>query len=213
MLRLLKPFTGTGSVFFPIGLPPEGTCEFATPECLRHCYMTDEDDFDEETRVSPEEASRVYDAVLLRPISSIVDRFLLDLLGLQTPILHWFGSGDCLSKDVDRISAIIQAMPKSIVQMGFTRNRALWERHKDVFALTIERGDSHPDPDAMYAIPNYEKQTSVMVCPSHRVLGGFCGPLVCKDADRRRPELTHYINCKICHRRKLGCFDRRPQDG
>jgi hypothetical protein len=93
--------------------------------------------------------------------------------------------------------------------MGFTRNRKLWELHKDIFALTIDDEADAPDPDAMYSIPNYEKETSTMFVPSYQVRGGLCGPMLCKDRDRSRTDLTHYINCKTCRRWKTGCFDRR----
>jgi hypothetical protein len=209
MDRLLRPFTGTGSVFFPIGPPPYGTCEYATTGCLEACYVNDRSDFDEETRI-PECAKReMYHLMITESISDIVDRLLLDLAGLQTHILSWFGSGDCLEADVDRISSIIDAIPKHIVQMGFTRNQNLWELHKGIFALTIEKKEDAPDPIAMYAIPNYDKETSVMFSPHYTVRGGYCGPIVCQDQDRGHPELTHYINCKTCHRLSTGCFDRR----
>jgi hypothetical protein len=146
---------------------------------------------------------------MTEPINAVVDRMLIDLAGLQTRILSWFGSGDCLAKDVGRISAIIQALPPNITQMGFTRNRKLWELHKDVFALTIEKIEDAPDRVSMYAIPDYEKETSIMVSPRYEVRGGFCGPHLCVDRDRARPELSHYINCKTCHRLGTGCFDRR----
>ena len=211
-MSVLKPFTGTGAVFFPVGSPPLGTCAFSTPDCRHHCYMTEAEDkdFDEETRVSDEETRRIWSIInLSESIEAIRHIFLRDLEGLQTPILHWFASGDCLPDKVGRISRIIDAMPDHIIQMGFTRNRKLWVRHKDVFSLTIEKEEDAPDPNAMYSIPDYRKQTSVMYCPAYEVRGGFCGPHLCMDRDRDRPELTHYINCRTCHRLKTGCFDRR----
>lgn len=208
-MQLLKPFTGTGSIFFPLGRPPQGTCEFATAACLRACYVTDPSDFDEEMRISDTEQQRIYQAVMSRPIEDIRDIFLRDLYGLQTPILAWFGSGDCLAKDTNRISALVRLMPKTVIQMGFTRNRVLWEQHKDIFALSIESEEEAPDPNAMYSIPDYEKETSVMYVPKYQVRGGYCGPVVCTDRDRAQDKLTHYINCQTCHRLRTGCFDRR----
>jgi len=206
---ILRPFTGTGAVFFPTGPPPGGTCEFATEKCLKTCYVNDWSNFDEETRLPYCVKRETYRLIITESIDNIVDRMLIDLAGLQTNILSWFGSGDCLSRDVERISAIIQALPSRIVQMGFTRNQKLWERHKNVFALTIEKIEDAPDRVSMYAIPDYEKETSIMVSPRYEVRGGFCGPHLCMDRDRARPELTHYINCKTCHRLGTGCFDRR----
>jgi hypothetical protein len=209
-MKLLRPFTGTGSVFFPIGpLGEGGTCEFATEACLAQCYVKDPVDFDEETRITPEAANRIYSMVRREPTEVVRRMFLRDLDGLQTPILHWFGSGDCPTRDTEIISAIIKSMPPAVVQMGFTRNRKLWERHKGIFSLTIEREEDAPDQDAMYSIPDYEKETSTMFNPSYQVRGGLCGPMLCKDRDRSRTDLTHYINCKTCYRWQTGCFDRR----
>ena len=210
-MKLLRPFTGTGSVFFPIGLPPNGTCEFATAQCRKHCYMDDPSDFDEETRVPYSETWDIYAGIVAAPLVEVRDQFLGDLDGLQTHILSWFGSGDCPSKDVERISALIRLMPERIVQMGFTRNEDLWERHPDVFALTIEDEEEMTDPDALYSIPDYEAETSVMHTPDYEIRGGFCGPILCQDRDRTRKDLSHYINCRTCCRLGTGCFDRKDQ--
>ena len=211
-MSVLKPFTGTGAVFFPVGSPPLGTCAFSTPDCRHHCYMTEAEDkdFDEETRVSDEETRRIWSIInLSESIEAIRHIFLRDLEGLQTPILHWFASGDCLPDKVGRISRIIDAMPDHIIQMGFTRNKRLWTRYREIFVLTIEEEDYCLDSDALYSIPDYRAQTSVMFNPAYEVQGGFCGPHLCMDRDRGRPELTHYINCRTCHQLKTGCFDRR----
>lgn len=209
MFHLLRPFTGTGSIFFPVLPPPEGTCEFATSSCCKYCYVNDHSNFDEETRIPQEIKRQIYQLVMTLPIKVLWQWFLNDLEGLQTHILSWFGSGDCLTKDVDRISEIIEQAPSSIIQMGFTRNKKLWKRYKNIFALSIESEKDATDTEAMYSIPDYESETSVMYCPSYEVRGGFCGPIVCTDRDRNRKDLTHYINCKICYRLKTGCFDRR----
>ncbi len=212
-MKLLRPFTGTGAIFFPVGLPPLGTCHFATPECLYLCYAIDPNDanFDEDLRISEEEKQCVYKFIMAFNYSTkiICDKIVEDLDGLQTPILHWFGSGDCPPDKVNRISSIIDAMPGNVVQMGFTRNRKLWEKHKDIFALSIETEEEAIDCKALYSIPNYKEQVSVMYSPAYQVRGGYCGPLTCRDINRDKKELEHYINCKTCLRLKTGCFDRR----
>lgn len=209
-MKLLRPFTGTGAIFFPVGLPPKGTCEFATLACLEYCYAEDQEDrnFDEELRIPESEKSEAYEYLIQKPVDLIRARMLDDLDGLQTPILHWFGSGDCPTKDIDKISSIIKAIGKSIVQMGFTRNVELWQRHKEVFALTIASEDDALDTYGMYSIPNYEAQTSVMYVPAYQVKGGLCGPIICRD---REQKVDHYINCQTCLRLAMGCFDRRDQ--
>jgi len=207
-MKILRPFTGTGAIFFPVGLPPKGTCGFATKLCSDMCYAIDpiDADFDEEVRISQDEKWEIYNYVMTAKKRTLVDRFLHELEGLQTPILHWFGSGDCLPKDIERISKLINLFVDRVIQMGFTRNKKLWEKHKNIFALTIEKKEDATDDDALYSIPNYEAQISVMYSPLYQVRGGFCGPVTCKDINGT---LEHYINCRTCSRLKTGCFDRR----
>lgn len=207
MEKLLRPFTGTGAVFFPVGKPPTGTCERASDECIRKCYANNDRDFDEEVRIPEEEKREIYEYIMTAPISHVVWHILDNLDGLQTPILHWFGTGDCLTKDIDRISEVIDAIPPEITQMGFTRNVALWERHKNVFALTIENKEEALGRTGIFSVPDYNEEISHMYSTKYKVLGGRCGPYICEDDER--PDIAHYINCRTCLRQKSGCFDRR----
>lgn len=213
-MKLLRPFTGTGAVLFPVGVPPNGTCEFATRTCLKCCYAEDPNDmnFDEELRIPESEKWKIYECFVQMPVDLICAKILKDLDGLQTPILHWFGSGDCQTKDIDKISSIIKSIGEQIVQMGFTRNIELWQRHKEIFALTIDSKDDTLDKYGMYAVPDYEAQTSIMYVPSYQVKGGYCGPVICRDRDREQKDLDHYINCQTCLRLTTGCFDRRTNE-
>lgn len=209
-MKIIRPFTGTGGVFFPVGLPPQGTCEFSTQECRKWCYVNTPNypDYDEEVRIPESEKWEIYETFINRAIPSLIDQILSELDGLQTNILHWFGSGDCMRKDVDRISEIIEKMRGiGIIQMGFTRNKQLWLENKDVFALTVDSKNEASDKNAMYALPQYKKYRSVMFVPSYKVTGGLCGPTVCRD--RKIDRLEHHIDCRICLRLKTGCFDRR----
>lgn len=208
--KILRPFTGTGAVFFPVGLPPKGTCYFITEDCKQSCYAVDPLDynFDEQLRLSKQDKDKILSFFESEEIDIICDQIISDLDGLQTPILHWFGSGDCPPDMLDKISTIIESLPDDIVQMGFTRNKILWQKYKDIFALTIEDESEATDVNAMYAIPRYEEQISVMYSPSHQVRAGYCGPLTCRDIRRDKSELEHYINCQTCLRLKIGCFDR-----
>jgi len=210
--KFLRPFTGTGAIFFPVGHPPFGTCENATPDCYHYCYAVDKEDlnFDEELRISKVEKRAIYNYFVTTNNKKLKSRIIRELDGLQTPILHWFGTGDCLNKDLPKISKLIDVLRgENVIQMGFTRNKKLWELHKDVFALSIDSKKEATDPNAMYSIPDYKKQISVMYCPSYQVVGGYCGALTCRDKDKSRTNLEHYINCRTCLRMKTGCFDRR----
>ncbi len=209
-MNLLRPFTGTGAIFFPIGQPPNGTCEFSTEECRKHCYALSNNLFDYETRVSEKDKWDIYNYIIDRPIDDICLKILKELDGLQTSILHWFGTGDCLTKDIDRISLIINSISKElkdVIQMGFTRNIELWKKHKDIFALTIEGMEYIDEKEGLYSISDYENGVSVMYSPNHNIRGGYCGPITCKDLTDTK--LEHQIDCRVCYDLKMGCFGRR----
>ena len=118
-MKILRPFTATGGVFFPVGRPPKGTCEFSTKNCEKHCYTKNYSHFDFETNISEEEKWKIYKIFMQKSVRIIVREIENNLDGLQTPILHWFGTGDCMIKDMEKISDIINAIPGYIVQMGF----------------------------------------------------------------------------------------------
>lgn len=207
---LLRPFTGTGAVFFPIGRPPQGTCAFATEQCLKQCYaaMPKYPNFDEELRVSAEDKVVVRRVILNRPIEEVVGRICADLRGLQTPILHWFASGDCIPRDTDRIVQVIDAIDDcGIEQMGFTRNERLWAIRPDVFALTVESREDVRD-EGRCSLADYEAGTATMYLDGKRARGGSCGPELCVDLDDAN--LSHFLNCRACLRLKTGCFFSAP---
>ena len=111
-------------------------------------------------------------------------------------------------KDLDKITLIIERIKndENIIQMGFTRNISLWNRFKDIFALTIEKKEQAIE-SGIYAIPDYENEQSVMFSPFYQIRGGLCGPDSCDDIIDSK--LNHYVNCKTCMRLKTGCYDRR----
>ncbi len=211
-MKLLRPFTGTGAIFFPVGSYLDGgTCISSTKDCRKYCYAKDLNDFnfDEDLRISEDEKKEILRLFKTESVEWIKNKIIRDLDGLQTNILHWFGSGDCLSDLEDKITSIMEAVPRSVTQMGFTRNKRFWKRHKRIFALSIETLAEATHKDGLYSIPNYKEQISVIYSSKYEVRGGYCGPLTCRDIRRDNPELEHYINCKTCLRLKSGCFDRR----
>lgn len=206
-MKIIRPFTGTGAVFWPIGKPPTGTCEFSTINCEKYCYaaLPEYPDFDEEIRIPESEKRDILRLFVNSPISWLIDEILIELDGLQTNILHWFGSGDCPSKYTERVIEIIGLLrSKNITQMGFTRNIELWEKEKGIFALTLESQRDICGRAGMFAITDYGKGTSIMFCGENPTRGGYCGPELCED--KLEEKLTHFINCKICLRKSLGCF-------
>ena len=216
-IKLLRPFTGTGCVFFPIGLPPKGTCEFATKECLKECYATQKKfpHYDIELAIPEEEKCTIYKYITERPIEWIIEKMVKELNGLQTSILHWFGSGDCLTKDVPRVSEIIEALLSSnITQMGFTRNVKLWRRHKDVFALTIENKRNLPEKSSgMFSIPDYREGAINIYSSDRDTMVADCGGYGNNVGNKRDKSLEHYMNCRACKSLHTGCFDRMEKAG
>lgn len=206
-MKILRPFTGTAAVFFPIGKPPKGTCQGATEKCLKSCYAKrlKDKDFDEELLVPEYEKDNIYDFFIKIPLALISEEITKEMDGLQTDIFHWFASGDCLDKDIDKICQIIDELKSlNIIQMGFTRNEVLWGRYKEIFALTIEKKEDAKGREGLFSISNYKKGTSVMYSVEKEIRGGRCGPIICQDLIET--ELDHFINCKICKRLGTGCF-------
>jgi len=207
-MKILRPFTGTGAVFWPIGVPPVGTCEFATEACRKYCYaaLPEWPNFDEEIRILEDEKHEILNMMMSLPLHTLCHTFLSELDGLQTDILHWFGSGDCPTKYTDYVLSIVSEMDGDVTQMGFTRNIHLWEARKDIFALTVESISETEDREGLFAVADYANGTSIMYRNGTPTKGGYCGPEVCKD--RIEEKLTHFINCQTCKRMSLGCFDR-----
>ena len=216
MDKILRPFTGTGAVCFPIGKPPYGTCEFASEKCLKSCCAKGDFEYDEELHITHEEKAIIYKTVMkAEPIKWLVEEICSELDGLQTNILYWFGSGDCKTKDIARVSDIIRLIPSSIVQMGFTRNVKLWEQYKMIFALTLESETEIGGREGLFAIPNYKTRTTHMRLKTHHREGyqGFgCGAawVSLDGVDKKR--IKHYANCRTCYRLKFGCFDTDRKD-
>ncbi len=211
-MKIIRPFTGIGSIFFPIGPPPRGTCENATRKCLDECYaaMHKYPDFDEDVRIPDSEKEEIYRIFMTKDIPDLCKQIKSELDGLQTDILNWFGSGDCLQKDESRVCKIIEELKKhSITQMGFTRNERLWNKYKKIFAFTVEDPNEIGNRKGLFAVPDYDNQTSIMYRDNQPTKGGHCGPIICQD--KFDATLDHYINCRTCQRLKVGCFYKRDE--
>ena len=76
-MKLLRPFTGTGAIFLPIGQPPNGTCEFSTKECRKYCYAMSDNLFDYEARISGSETKKIYKYITTKSIDIISIMFML----------------------------------------------------------------------------------------------------------------------------------------
>ena len=216
-MKILRPYSGTGAVFFPLGKPPKGTCEFATPRCLKYCYAEKDKVFDDEMTIEESDKWEIYDAFMNLHIVDLLHKIKDELDGLQTPILHWFASGDCMRKDEERICLIIEQIQKllpDVVQMGFTRNINLWAEFKDIMIFTTENKKELQKYGfwcGRYAIPVYTKLTTKIFNLETKVVGGLCGAYTCTDPEVK--ELEHAVSCKGCFKRKMGCFTPLKKGG
>jgi len=205
-MKVLRPFSGTGAICFPIGKPPVGTCQYASTKCLKSCCARSDIDYDEELHLPHEEKQEIYNIVITTQLDLLVDIFMRELDGLQTNILYWFGSGDCQDKDLDRVHEIIELIDYPIEQMGFTRNEKLWELHKDIFALTLESEVEIAGRYGLFAIPDYKSKTTNLRLRQKSYTSGWgCGGVYVTDAVNKK--FKHYANCRTCYRIKYGCFD------
>ena len=210
-MKILRPFATTGAVFFPEGKLPDGTCEFATKECSKGCYIKEDYEYDEEISIPMVDKKAIHGSFMIRLTSTTCYEIRLGLDELQTSILHWFGSGDCKTKDMDKIIEIIEALKSGwfgdITQMGFTRNVKLWEMYKDIFVLSVDDKKDIAGRTGMFAIADYEERITRLYNPLYKVRSDLCGPYSCRDSEDASMERA--INCKACQRLKLCCFDRR----
>lgn len=210
-MKLLRPFAGTGAIFFPEGALPDGTCEFATEECSKGCYVKEDIEYDEEISIPMAEKKKLYIQFLTHTTSDVCCEIRRELTELQTPILHWFGSGDCVMGEIGKVISVIEMLKTGtfgkIIQMGFTRNEKLWELYKDIFVLSIDDKKYISGRNGMFAIADYERRITRLHNPLYKVRSELCGPYSCRDSEDASMERA--INCKACLRLKLCCFDRR----
>jgi len=211
-ITILRPCQNTGGLFFPIGKPPIGTCTYATESCLQHCHalVDKHNGYDEETRIPESEKWRIYSWVMSHSADQVASQFMSDLEGLQTPVLHWFASGDCPPGDETHIIAIMGLLPAWIGQVAYTRSRPLWVRNKNIITLTVESEDEMTEP-GRYAIPDYKTEITYIKRPDRKIRAGVCAPYYTHaDPEEGLPE--HYLSCRACWRYNSGCFDRRMED-
>ena len=201
-MKLLRPYAGTGAIFFPEGsLEKGGTCEFATEICLKECSAVANFGIFEEYHISKRDKKSILKFIQQESLSSIAAQILKDLDGLQTTILYWFATGDCMSNNTDKIDDIICLFNAfdDIQQIGFTRNQNLWSEFYNQLCLTIDKSEHKISRAGHYAIPNY-KTKEIEIVINERISYG-CGGGVTK-----KNKFLHEANCKICLRKKVGCF-------
>lgn len=227
-MKILIPISGAAGIFFPIGKPPKGTCEFSTKFCLKYCTALKDKPYDEEYRVLESLKRKIYKFFITEKPLIICAMIIQEMSELRTEILHWFVSGDCLPKDQGKILSIIKFLDEgsNIVQLGFTRNEDLWhEIPHDLprinFILTCEKVSDIPlDRDRMiYAVPEPDSDLTDLYITKQKeiVRYGGCGgtyidyenypqKMTALDIIHDKRKNISPTNCSRCYRLKQGCF-------
>ncbi len=212
-MKILRPIGGAAGIFFPVGLPNNGgTCQYATKTCLRECYAISDKDYDEELNVLEVDKRVIYEYFMNEHIFTICAEIVREMKELQTHILHWFASGDCLDTDIERIVKIARYLfYEHIKQNGFTRNIHLWNKFMCIpvrIVLTLENKEDiklHALPIGVYAIPDYKNTYTDIYTVSGS--SGSCG--LRKFVLNKQKRISSTPNCKYCDRKKVGCFARK----
>ena len=215
-MKILHPFSGAAGVFFPIGLPKDGgTCSFSTKKCREMCCAKwrPKNRADYEYKINKRTVNAQYRYFIEQNPLTVAGKIIKEMGELDFKILHWFASGDCLSKDLKQITTIMKIISsQDIVQCGFTRNKKLWEATWHIMrvtiALTVEDLYNRPDSgrcrNQLIAVPDYETGT-VHLYKSKEYYGG-CGGKYFQFKDIKEP-----VNCEECFKHKRGCFKSKSR--
>ena len=222
-MKILKQINGAAGIFFPIGLPPEGTCNFATSTCLSNCIALKDTDKGNKLRVSQRVKKNIHNFFITKSTIEVCFEIIKEMGQMEVNILHWFMSGDCLPEDKKKLTDIIEMLLKytGIVQNGFTRNIDFWHNIKfrrniiftcdykpiNITGLLFSKEDNY---GKIFGIPDYENNV-VELYIVNRSKGvtktGACGTSFVEheyygaELNNKQP-----TNCMQCLKSKNGCF-------
>lgn len=209
-MNILFSFSGVACVSFPVGKPPYGTCEFASKRCLAECAAFK--NATPETIVGYEPKQSAFEFIYKKPLFIVCAKIIEELKEMDTEILYWFGSGDCMRAVGPRISDIMKYLShEHIIQCGFTRNKELWKRASNIenvhLCLTIENREEAEKirGEGLVGVPDFDSECGVELLYKtwH---GGACGTSYYTTHDG----IQYEANCKLCYKGQRGCFSVRP---
>ena len=200
--RLVFLCGGAATIYWPPGkLKDGGTCEFATKKCLAYCP---------ELLEKNEAQMTAYDFMIDNTILVITNKIKREMDALGAKIIYWFGSGDCPTKDTDKVFAIMERLHKvGIPQIGYTRNRVLWEKTLGInnfrIALTIEnKKEMEGAPiGSFFSKPNYKEGRVELILkkrPIKQVMGSCGWSFV------ETEKVISESQCSFCYENAVGCF-------
>lgn len=219
-MKLLIPFCGVPSIYFPVGkIGKGGTCEFATDKCLKMCAAFR--NATDENKIGYEPKLRTFELITKERLFLVCDKILQELHQMDSKILYWFASGDCMMRHSEKIAKIMKHLSEEgIVQCGFTKNKTLWRRTHQIknvrVALTLDKFEQDSDFAKTYikdtgliAVPNYEKGcVNLFWCEERWMGAGACGY-----SDYEFEGITYEADCQKCYETKRGCFIRFEERG
>lgn len=211
-------FSGVAGIHFPVGkLGEDGTCEFATEKCLKECAAFKNGT--EANRVHISNKRQAYYKVTQNDPQKVIWEIASEVKRMKTSVLYWFASGDCPSKDTEKIAHIMEGLSFLIpAQIGFTRNQKLWEKINSLhygdkpitnvrLALTLEKPYKSRLQQMSYlgtiAVPDYKKGiVNLYSCNrSHTACGADI--VYVKTIDKIEEKKA---DCSNCYKEKTGCF-------
>jgi hypothetical protein len=215
-MKILYPFANVMGLHFPVGkLEDGGTCQFITDKCYEECccnYLPDVT-----MGVEIKIKKKVYRYFLDNSPEKVAKQMAKELSEADCNILSWFASGDCPSMLTNKFHSVVKILDKSnIIQTGFTRNKTLWKKCKQLspsckVLFTIE-DIKDTDDDGLYSLPNYEIGAIDIVHIADKKTGRFitvgCGggyyehqkKIMGKDNSHLK------LDCRACYKDKTGCF-------
>lgn len=216
-MKILRQISGAAGIFFPIGVPPKGTCNFATETCLVKCIALKDKGGDNKIRVSQQVKKNIHNFFVTKSTMEVCFKIVEEMGKMQTNILHWFMSGDCLPENEKKIIDIIETLWKNtnIVQIGFTRNISFWNdiKCKSNIILTCETKNSIPardNPRELFGVPNYENGVVELYIVNETKgatrYGGCGNKFMDSNYNGVRIKDEHPVDCAQCLKLKRGCF-------
>jgi len=216
--QLLYPYAGVMGLFFPIGrLENGGTCEFATPTCLKKCCVKHKG---HGTKIGFDRKNEIYQFFLNNSVDKIKSKILKELRENNCKIFTWFSSGDCPTFLTSKYYFIIKGLvEKDIIQTGVTRNTELWKKcqpfspYNCKVLLTVEKINdviNFPKKSGLYSIPNYKKGIidiyNIELNMTYKY-GGCGGRYYEYHIKNKEKEIPHQkLDCTVCWEKKIGCF-------
>lgn len=212
-MKLLYPYANVMGLFLPVGrLEKGGTCEFATRTCQEECCACQLDmGMGVETKLKQE----IYERISNISPEAIAEDILTELKEADCEILTWFASGDCPSILTKRFFWLAEVLDeRGIIQTGITRNKALWQKCKQLSSrakvlLTVEAVDDSLEY-GIYSLPDYKGGAISIVevgLGQVRISAGCGGEYYENHIKILGIDKSHLkLDCKACYQNKTGCF-------